>query len=64
MITRIQVPIGIVMADRGHHNIFDALTNNLYSTHKLIGVTLLWIVILRLGYRLRTLRTISTTNLA
>ena len=52
LLVAIQVPIGIVMADRGHHNIFDALTNNLYSTHKLIGFTLLWIVILRLGYRL------------
>jgi cytochrome b561 len=52
LLVAILVPIGIIMADRGHRNIFDALTNNLYSTHKLIGFTLLWIVILRLGYRL------------
>jgi cytochrome b561 len=48
----ILVPVGIVMAERGEHNIWDTLTNSLYSTHKLIGFTLLWIVVLRLGYRL------------
>jgi cytochrome b561 len=48
----ILVPTGIVMADRGERNIWDSLTNNLYSTHKLAGFTLLWLVVLRLAYRL------------
>ncbi len=46
------IPTGIVMADRGARDIWDSLTNNLYSTHKLIGFTLLWMIVLRLGYRL------------
>jgi cytochrome b561 len=48
----ILVPAGIIMADRGARNIWDSVTNNLYSTHKLAGFTLLWIVLLRLAYRL------------
>jgi cytochrome b561 len=48
----ILVPVGIIMADRAERNIWDGLTNSLYSTHKLIGFTLLWIAVLRLGYRL------------
>jgi cytochrome b561 len=33
-------------------NIWDATTNALYSSHKLIGFALLWIVVARLLYRL------------
>ena len=47
------VPIGLIMTDRGERNIWDATTNNLYSTHKLLGFTLLWIIVARLAYRLR-----------
>jgi cytochrome b561 len=47
----ILIPTGIVMVDRGGRNIWDSVTDALYSTHKLIGFTLLWIVVLRLAYR-------------
>ncbi|MBU2582534.1 MAG: cytochrome b [Alphaproteobacteria bacterium] len=50
----IQVPIGLYMVYRGGTlNIWDALTNNLYSSHKLLGVIILAVVIARLAYRLR-----------
>lgn len=49
----VQVPVGLYMNYRGNIlGIFDGLTNNLYSTHKLIGFSLLLIVIARLWYRL------------
>jgi len=48
-----QVPIGLYMAYRGNVlNIWDALTNSLYSTHKFVGLVILLLVIVRLGYRL------------
>lgn len=49
----IQVPLGLYMAYRGNVlGIFDGLTNNLYSTHKLIGMLIFLIVLFRLIYRL------------
>jgi cytochrome b561 len=49
----LQFPIGLYMTLRGKTlNIWDATTNALYSSHKLIGVIILIIVIARLGYRL------------
>ena len=49
----IQAPVGLYMVYRGGTlNIWDATTNNLYSTHKLVGVIILLFVLLRLGYRL------------
>jgi len=52
LIVVVLVPTGITMASRGERNIWDSLTNNLYSTHKLIGFMLLWIAVLRLAHRL------------
>jgi cytochrome b561 len=47
------VPVGVYMAYRGGTlNIWDGVTNNLYSAHKLAGFTLLWIMVARLAYRL------------
>ena len=47
-------PLGWAMTYRGNKlDIWDGLTNGLYSTHKLLGFTLFWIVIARLVYRLR-----------
>lgn len=44
---------GLVMVYRGKDlNIWDGLTNNLYSTHKLLGLVVLALVVLRLAYRL------------
>jgi cytochrome b561 len=40
------------MADRGRADIWNALTNNLYSTHKLIGLVVLALMLARLAYRL------------
>lgn len=53
VLVAIQIPLGLYMAYRGNElEIWDAVTNNLYSTHKLIGLAILLLVILRLGYRL------------
>lgn len=50
----LQFPIGLYMTFRGKTlNVWDATTNALYSSHKLIGVMILIIVIARLAYRLR-----------
>lgn len=48
----VTIPIGLVMAERGRADLFDATTNNLYSTHKLIGLTILTLMVARLLYRL------------
>lgn len=49
----VQVPVGLYMAYRGNVlNIWDPLTNNMYSTHKLTGLAILALVIVRLLYRL------------
>jgi cytochrome b561 len=49
----IQVPLGLYMAYRGNvQGIFDDLTNTLYSSHKLIGITIFVVVLARLAYRL------------
>jgi cytochrome b561 len=48
----IQVPIGAVMTYRGNTlNVWDRLTGALYNSHKVIGVTILIIVLWRLAYR-------------
>ncbi len=47
------VTSGLIMVYRGKDlNIWDDLTNNLYTTHKTAGLVLLALVIVRLGYRL------------
>lgn len=44
---------GLVMTYRGHElNIWDGLTNALYSSHKLLGFALLWFTLARLANRL------------
>lgn len=44
---------GVLMVYRGKDlNIWDALTNNLYSTHKALGLVVLAVVVIRLVYRL------------
>ena len=49
----IQVPMGLYMAHRGNVlNIWDGLTNTLYSSHKTLGLVILALVIARLVYRL------------
>ena len=53
LLVAILVPTGIVMVSRGEQNIWDSVTDALFSTHKLIGFTLFWLVALRLFYRLR-----------
>jgi cytochrome b561 len=48
----VQVPVGLYMSYRGNAlNVWDKLTGALYNSHKLIGVTILLVVVCRLGYR-------------
>jgi cytochrome b561 len=50
----VMLPLGIAMDYRGNHlNLWDGLTNNLYSLHKLIGIVILCLVVTRLIYRFR-----------
>ena len=49
----VTIPVGLAMTYRGGElKIWDATTNTLYSSHKLLGVIILVIVVMRLGYRL------------
>ena len=49
----VQAPVGLYMAHRGNTlKIWDAVTGGLYTGHKLLGVTILLLVLLRLVYRL------------
>jgi len=53
LLIAIQFPVGLYMVYRGPgQNIWDATTNNLYSGHKLAGVIILALVLVRLLYRL------------
>lgn len=48
----VQVPVGFYMAYRGNVlNVWDATTNALYSSHKLLGMIVLLVVVARLTYR-------------
>ncbi len=49
----VMLPLGLYMVWRGNATKFDALTGQLYDVHKLLGFTLLWVVVARLVYRLR-----------
>jgi cytochrome b561 len=52
LLLALQIPVGVYMAYRGNVlNIWDATTNALYSSHKLVGMILLLLVIARLAYR-------------
>lgn len=46
------IPVGVIMADRGARNVWDGTTDFLYSSHKLAGFILMFLLIARLGYRL------------
>ncbi|MBA4268989.1 MAG: cytochrome b [Methylobacterium sp.] len=47
------IPAGLAMTYRGNTlNIWDGLTNAMYSSHKLLGFLVLWLVAGRLAYRL------------
>ncbi len=47
-------PVGLYMTYRGNElNIWDGLTNGLYSAHKLTGFLILLLIIARLTYRLQ-----------
>jgi len=49
----VMIPVGLAMSYRGNVlNIWDGLTNGLYSAHKLTGFLLLWLMVGRLTYRL------------
>lgn len=49
----VMIPVGLTMSYRGNvMNLWDGLTNGLYSAHKLFGFLLLWLTAGRLAYRL------------
>lgn len=49
----VTVPLGLAMSYRGNTlDIWDGVTDALYSTHKLLGFTVLWLSVGRLIYRL------------
>ena len=52
LVVIIMIPVGLYMVNRGKWSNFDALTNTLYSWHKLIGFCLLWLIVVRIIVRL------------
>ena len=49
----VMIPLGLGMTYRGNTlDIWDGLTNGLYSAHKLLGFLVLWLTAGRLAYRL------------
>jgi cytochrome b561 len=49
----VQLPVGLYMVYRGNIlNVWDKLTGALFNGHKLVGVTILLVVLCRLFYRL------------
>lgn len=48
----VMLPVGFWMADRGEAGLWDALTNTLYSSHKTVGFLILWLMVVRLVFRL------------
>lgn len=48
----LQIPVGFWMTYRGGQNLWDALTGALYHAHKLVGLAILALVVVRYGYRL------------
>ncbi|MCW5634194.1 MAG: cytochrome b [Rubrivivax sp.] len=52
VLVALQVPVGVWMVYRGNTlNLWDKLTGALYNGHKLVGVTILVLVLWRLAYR-------------
>ncbi|MFC4260968.1 cytochrome b [Marinobacter lacisalsi] len=47
------IPVGLWMASRAEADIWGALTNTLYSSHKAIGFSVLLLMILRIGMKIR-----------
>lgn len=52
LVVILMIPVGLYMVRRGAWSNFDALTNTLYSWHKLIGFCLLWLIVVRIIVRL------------
>lgn len=53
LMVAILLPVGFYMKDRGLATNFDALTDQLYTTHKTFGALVLLLVILRIIVRVR-----------
>ena len=52
LMVAVMIPVGLFMTSRAERNIWDGLTNSLYSGHKLAGIVLLALMLGRLAYRL------------
>jgi cytochrome b561 len=53
LLVAILIPLGLYMVSRGKATNFDATTGNLYDLHKLLGFLLLWVMVMRLSWRLK-----------
>ena len=47
------LPVGLWMASRAEANIWGSLTNTLYSSHKALGFTVLLLMLVRIGLKIR-----------
>lgn len=47
------IPVGLWMTARGEADVWGALTNTLYSSHKAIGFTVLLLMVLRIAMKIR-----------
>ncbi|MBC52928.1 MAG: cytochrome B [Gammaproteobacteria bacterium] len=47
------IPVGLWMTARGEANVWGALTNALYSSHKAIGFTVLLLMLMRIAMKIR-----------
>lgn len=47
------IPVGLWMTARGEADVWGALTNTLYSSHKAIGFTVLLLMVVRIGMKIR-----------
>jgi cytochrome b561 len=52
-VVAVQIPLGLYMVWRGNQTNFDDATARLYDLHKLLGFSLLWLMVARLAYRFR-----------
>lgn len=48
----VMLPIGFWMTNRAEANLWNALTNVLYTTHKSIGFLIIWLMLARLVFKL------------
>lgn len=53
LLVAVLVPLGLYMVWRGKISNFDTTTGQLYDLHKMLGFLLLWVMIMRLAWRVK-----------